>query len=71
MVLRFSFTARAAPIFFFAARTIFSSILHAQDEVAFKKQSAADLAAIQKRTLVLFHAWVQVRATPGRSANEP
>ncbi len=39
--------------------------VHAQDEVTFKKQQAAELAATRKRVLVLFHAWVQVRQPPG------
>ena len=32
-----------------------------QDEAEFNKQQSAELAAMQKRLLVLFHAWVQVR----------
>ena len=33
-----------------------------QDDITFQRRQAATQAALQKRLLVLFHAWVQVRA---------
>ncbi len=37
----------------------------------FNKQQAAEMAAIRKRTLVLFHAWVQVRGPEPRQRWKP